>query len=92
MNEPEQENANQHQPEQKEPRQIASIRRFWKLVATMSSLGWSMVLPIVGGALLGQYLDKTLGSQFQWTVGLLFTGVAMSLYNLYHILFKETIE
>ena len=66
--------------------------RFWRLVATMSSLGWSMVLPIVGGALLGNYLDKVTGQEFVWTVGLLFAGVAMSLYNMYYILFKETIE
>jgi ATP synthase protein I len=65
---------------------------FWRLVATMSSLGWSLVLPIVGGALLGNYLDKVTGQEFVWTVGLLFGGVAMSLYNLYHILYKETIE
>jgi len=66
--------------------------KFWRLVAKMSSLGWSMVIPIVGGALLGNYLDKVTGQEFIWTVGLLFGGVAMSLYNLYHILFKETIE
>ena len=66
--------------------------KFWRLVATMSSLGWSMVLPIVGGALLGNYLDKITGQGFKWTVGLLFAGVAMSLYNMYYILFKETIE
>ena len=66
--------------------------KFWRLVAQMSSLGWSMVLPIVGGALLGNYLDKVTGREFIWTVGLLFGGVAMALYNLYHILFKETIE
>ena len=66
--------------------------KFWRLVARMSSLGWSMVIPIVGGALLGNYLDKVTGQEFIWTVGLLFGGVAMSLYNLYHILFRETIE
>ena len=65
---------------------------FWRLVATMSSLGWSLVIPIVGGVLLGEYLDKVTGQEFVWTVGLLFAGVAMSLYNLYHILYKETIE
>ena len=65
---------------------------FWRLVATMSSLGWSLTLPIVGGALLGNYLDKVTGREYVWTVGLLFGGVAMSLYNLYHILYKETIE
>lgn len=62
---------------------------FWRMVGIVSSLGWSMVLPIVGGALLGNYLDKVTGSEYVWTVGLLFGGVAMSLYNMYHILFKE---
>jgi ATP synthase protein I len=56
----------------------------------MSSLGWSLVVPIVGGALLGNYLDRLTGQEFTWTIGLLFGGVAMSLYNLYHILYKET--
>jgi predicted F0F1-ATPase subunit len=65
---------------------------FWRLVATVSALGWSLVLPIVGGALLGSYLDKITDQGYAWTVGLLFVGVAMSLYNLYHILFKETID
>ena len=65
---------------------------FWRLAATMSSLGWSLVVPIVGGALLGSYLDRITGHGFVWTVGLLFGGVAISLYNLYHILYKETQE
>ena len=65
---------------------------FWRLAAILSSLGWSLVLPIVAGALLGSYLDKVTGGGYIWTVGLLFTGVALSLYNLYHILYKETIE
>jgi hypothetical protein len=58
----------------------------------MSSLGWSLVVPIVGGALLGHYLDHITGREFVWTVGLLFGGVAISLYNLYHILYKEIQE
>ena len=65
---------------------------FWRLAATMSSLGWSLVVPIVGGVLLGSYLDRITGHDFVWTVGLLFGGVAISLYNLYHILYKETQE
>ena len=65
---------------------------FWRLAATLSSLGWSLVVPIVGGVLLGSYLDRITGHDFVWTVGLLFGGVAISLYNLYHILYKETQE
>ena len=66
--------------------------RFWRLVATMSSLGWSLVVPIVGGALLGHYLDRVTNQGVKWTVGLLFVGVAMSLYNLYQIMVQETKE
>jgi predicted F0F1-ATPase subunit len=72
------------QPHKKEPLD------FWRLAATMSSLGWSLVVSIVGGALLGHYLDRVTGREFAWTIGLLSGGVAISLYNLYHILYKET--
>jgi len=75
---------------QNEPPEDKRPPKFWHLVGTMSSLGWSLVLPIVAGVLLGNYLDRITGRELVWTVGLLFTGVAMSLYNLYHILFKET--
>jgi ATP synthase protein I len=75
-----------------EPPQEKTPFNFWRLVAVMSSLGWSLVVPIVGGALLGNYLDRITGQEFTWTIGLLFGGVAMSLYNLYHILYKETQE
>jgi predicted F0F1-ATPase subunit len=75
-----------------EPPQEKAPLNFWRLVAIMSSLGWSLVVPIVGGALLGNYLDRITGQEFTWTIGLLFGGVAMSLYNLYHILYKETRE
>lgn len=77
---------------QPEPPEGKKPLNFWRLVATMSSLGWSLVLPIVGGALLGHYLDQKTGEGFAWTVGLLFAGVSMSLYNLYHVLFKEMFE
>jgi ATP synthase protein I len=73
-----------------EPPQEKTPLNFWRLVAVMSSLGWSLVVPIVGGALLGNYLDRLTGQEFTWTIGLLFGGVAMSLYNLYHILYRET--
>jgi ATP synthase protein I len=65
---------------------------FWRLAATMSSLSWSLVVPIVGGAFLGSYLDGLTGQGCAWTVGLLFAGVTVALYNLYHILYKETMD
>jgi ATP synthase protein I len=64
--------------------------KFWQLAMTMASLSWSLVLPIVGGALLGHYLDQITDQGVKWTVGLLFLGVALAFYNLYYILFKES--
>ncbi len=64
--------------------------KFWQLAMTMASLGWSLVLPIVGGALLGHYLDQITDQGVKWTVGLLFLGVALAFYNLYYILFRQS--
>jgi len=57
--------------------------RFWQLVARASTLGWNLMVPIVGGVLLGRYLDDKLGKEFTWTLSLLFMGVAVAFNNLY---------
>jgi len=56
---------------------------FWKLVAEATQLGWNLVVPIVGGALLGHYLDDKFNKEFMWTLSLLLMGVAVALNNLY---------
>ena len=66
--------------------------RFWRQVARVTSLGWSNVFLIAGGVLLGQYLDRITGREYVWTVGLLFGGVVMAFFNLYHILYEERID
>jgi predicted F0F1-ATPase subunit len=56
---------------------------FWRLVARATSLGWDLVVPIVGGVLLGRYLDDTFDKEFTWTLSLLLGGVAVAFNNLY---------
>ena len=46
-------------------------------------LGWNLIVPIVGGVLLGRYLDDKLGNEFTWTLSLLLMGVAVAFNNLY---------
>jgi ATP synthase protein I len=48
-----------------------------------SSLGWELALPIFIGVLVGHYLDKWLGTNYIFTVGLLFFGVFAGFYNLW---------
>jgi ATP synthase protein I len=56
---------------------------FLQLVAQATTLGWNLVVPIVGGVLLGRYLDDLLGKDFTWTVSLLLLGVLVAFNNLY---------
>ena len=65
------------------PRGEARPENFWKLVAQATTLGWNMVIPIVGGVLLGRYLDDTFDKEFTWTLSLLLMGVAVAFNNLY---------
>jgi len=64
--------------------------RFWRALATATSLAWNIVTPIVGGALLGRYIDDWLGEEYMWTITLLLTGTFIAFYNLYQMLFKES--
>ncbi len=48
-----------------------------------TTLGWNLVIPIVGGVLLGRYLDDKFDKEFTWTLTLLFMGVAVAFNNLY---------
>jgi predicted F0F1-ATPase subunit len=56
---------------------------FWRLAAQATTLGWNLVVPIVGGVLLGRYLDDMFHKEFTWTLSLLLMGVAVAFNNLY---------
>ena len=56
-----------------------------QLLARAPSLGWDMAVPIVGGVLLGRYLDVRFGGAYKWTLGLLALGVLVSLGSLYNL-------
>ncbi|HUV88295.1 MAG TPA: AtpZ/AtpI family protein [Anaerolineae bacterium] len=56
---------------------------FWQLVGRVTMLGWDLVVPIVGGVLLGRYLDDRFDKEFTWTLSLLAMGVVVAFYNLY---------
>lgn len=55
----------------------------------LGTLGLVLVLPIVGGAYLGAWLDSLLtGYSMSWTLNLLLLGVAIGAINVY-LLIKE---
>lgn len=58
---------------------------FLHLAVQATTLGWNLVIPIVGGVLLGRYLDDLLDKEFTWTLALLVLGVIVAFNNLYTI-------
>ncbi len=46
------------------------------------TIGWDLALPIVGGVLIGHFLDQWLGTVYTFTLGLLVLGVIIGYYNL----------
>lgn len=50
----------------------------------VGTLGLLLVLPVVGGAYLGAWLDAQVsGYSFRWTIGLIVLGVIVGAVNVY---------
>ncbi len=54
----------------------------WREALRAISLGWDLALPIFGGVLLGQLLDRWLGTGHIFTLGLLMLGISVGYYNV----------
>lgn len=55
-------------------------------ISLASELGFSISLPIVGGAFLGQFLDNKFHSAPRMTLSLVFLGVFFAIANIYLIM------
>lgn len=55
----------------------------WYYFGVVGQIGFSIALPIAGGAILGSYLDDRVGSYPRWTVGLLGLGIVISFITFY---------
>ena len=53
----------------------------------IGTLGLLFVLPVMGGAYLGRWLDELAdGYSVRWTVSMLFLGVIVGAVNVYHFI------
>jgi len=62
------------------------------LLAQVSTLAWNLVIPIVGGVLLGHYLDKRGEQGVTWTLSLLVLGILIAFSNLYTLYIEHKYE
>ena len=49
-------------------------------IGTFGMIGWSIVVPTVGGAYLGHWLDRVLPQVFSWTIALILGGVVLGAF------------
>ncbi len=53
----------------------------------IGTLGLVMVLPIVGGAYLGRWLDSIMpDSRVGWTFSMIFAGLVVGVFNVYFLI------
>lgn len=65
---------------------------FYSMLSLAWDLGFSISLPIVGGALLGQFLDRRLETTPRITLSLIFLGIIVASANIYLVLKKVSRE
>jgi F0F1-type ATP synthase assembly protein I len=76
--------------ENKSPeKQTQKVTGGMSLLAEVSTLAWNLVIPIVGGVMLGHYLDNRNDSGVTWSLSLLVLGVIISFTNLYNLYIEQ---
>jgi len=65
------------------------IRKNWTNSVPLTSLGWQLALPIVGGAILGYQLDRSSPNQFTYTLIFIVLGIIVGYYNIYKLIELE---
>lgn len=57
-----------------------------RLFSIASNIGLSMIIPLVGGALIGRFLDQKWSTSPKITITLIILGVLLGFYNMYRII------
>ena len=53
----------------------------------VGTLGLMFVLPVVGGAYLGRWIDELAsGYSIRWTISLILLGVFIGMFNVYYLI------
>lgn len=63
-------------------------RKSARVLSLVGEFGYSVSLPIVGGAILGNFLDGKFNSSPSITLSLIFFGIFIGVYNFYSLLKK----
>lgn len=64
----------------------------WSGLGLFGMVGWSIVVPTLGGAALGIWLDKNYKQSFSWTLTLLLVGLMLGCILAWNWVQKENKE
>jgi ATP synthase protein I len=67
----------------------AAARPVWSGLGMLGLIGWSVALPTLLGALLGQWLDRRHPGPHSWTLALLVAGLIFGCANACRWIFGE---
>lgn len=62
---------------------------FWNYVGLIGAVGWSVVVPMLLGTLLGLWLDRKFAAGSKWTLGLLVFGLLVGCLNAWRTITKK---
>lgn len=62
--------------------------QFFEIIAVGSGLGFTIVIPIIGGVILGRYIDYKYNIAPIFTLSLLFLGMIIAFISIFKI-FKD---
>lgn len=61
----------------------------WSGFAVFGLIGWSVVIPTLGGVMLGLWLDGAYPSKHSWTLTLLAAGLFVGCFNAWRWISEE---
>jgi ATP synthase protein I len=64
-------------------------RPAWFGLGMLGTIGWSVAVPTLGGALLGAWWDRHHPGQHSWTLPLLVAGLVLGCANAWHWISAE---
>ena len=67
-------------------------QRLYESISLATDLGFIISVPLVGGALLGSFLDNKFNTSPKFTLSLIFLGVIIALFNIYKFTQKNIKE
>lgn len=64
-------------------------RSIWSGLGLFGMVGWSIMLPTVGGIALGRWIDHRWPSPYSWTLMLLFIGLVLGCWSAWYWIQQE---